>query len=288
MDDSMIGRWLSELPMDDPTRKRTSKPQLRRFIHHDKPISYRNRLGVGGEGAVFRVRIQGEVYALKIFLDWEYRGPPGLTERQKGYTSPFSHECRAFGRLDSLDENGTWAVKCHGWMKLSDEQYKRASRLELSHLSRWAIVKDYLPDPVSLDDVPEIRSKMSIARRAQLHPEDTLPRNYRGSFLVDLGRVMTYPYPKRIWSNRRRRHFYDVFWDEYVSGWQVSVRYYDSGEVVEGKVNERFKDSIAEEKEAREKERKENGGEVDNPILYFPEPELPLPSIKIDCPDNCG
>ncbi|KGQ01302.1 hypothetical protein PAAG_11978 [Paracoccidioides lutzii Pb01] len=33
MDDSMIGRWLSQFPMDDLTCKSTSKPLLRRFIH---------------------------------------------------------------------------------------------------------------------------------------------------------------------------------------------------------------------------------------------------------------
>lgn len=62
----MIGRWLSDLPMNDPTRKRTSKPQLRRFIHHDKPVHYRKCLGEGTEGVVYRVRIEGSIYALKI------------------------------------------------------------------------------------------------------------------------------------------------------------------------------------------------------------------------------
>ena len=66
MDDSMIGRWLSELPMDDPSRKSTSKPMLRRFTHHEEPIHYHELIAVGTEGIICRVEISGNEYALKI------------------------------------------------------------------------------------------------------------------------------------------------------------------------------------------------------------------------------
>lgn len=66
MDDSMIGRWLSDLPMNDPSKKSWSKPQLRRFAHANEPIEFLELLGQGGEGVVYRVRIEGVVYALKI------------------------------------------------------------------------------------------------------------------------------------------------------------------------------------------------------------------------------
>ena len=62
----MIGRWLSELAMDDPTRKSTSKPMLRRFVHHHKPVSHGELLGEGTDGMVCRAEIAGNEYALKI------------------------------------------------------------------------------------------------------------------------------------------------------------------------------------------------------------------------------
>lgn len=136
-------------------------------------------------------------------------------------------------------------------MKLSEEQFKPFCSRD-SRCSRWAIVKDYLPKPVSIEDVPEIRRKMSIVRGALLHPGDTQPRNYRGPFLVDLGRVKTYPYPKQLWSTSRKREFYNSFWYEYVGDWQVSVR---DGAVIEGWLNEEFKENIARQAEREEQER---------------------------------
>lgn len=62
----MIGLWLSDLPTDDPSKKSWSKPQLRRFVHSDKPIEFLELLGQGGEGVVYKVRIEGVVYALKM------------------------------------------------------------------------------------------------------------------------------------------------------------------------------------------------------------------------------
>ncbi|KAI2048660.1 hypothetical protein LOZ44_003870 [Ophidiomyces ophidiicola] len=222
MDDSMIGRWLDELPMSDPARKRKSRPMLRRFDHHTEPIDFLERLGEGAEGIVYRATIRGAEYAVKIFKEWTYTGRRGIPKRQRPYTSSFSHECRAFARLDSYGKNGTWAVHCHGWLKLSDTQFQPLPKY--SNLTRWAIVKDYIPHKVAITDVPEIRRKMAIARDALLHPQDVQPRNFRGSFFVDLGRVKTYPYPELSWSTTRQQEFFPAF-DREASDWQLIVRH---------------------------------------------------------------
>ncbi|KAK2755766.1 hypothetical protein FQN54_005916 [Arachnomyces sp. PD_36] len=236
MDDCMIGLWVSELPMSDPSNKSWWEPLLRRFVNHDKAVQYLELLGEGGEGIVYRVKIEGMMYALKIFSEWEYTGAIPIPEHHEPYISPFANECRAFARLDSMGENGTWAVKCHGWMKLSDDQF-RPIRRGNSGVSRWAIVKDYLSDPVQISDVPEIRRKMCIAYQATIHPSDILPRNYRGSFLVDLGRARTYPYVKRFWSNRAFESCFTMF-DETIEEWEIDD---EDGSVVMGGTNEKRK-----------------------------------------------
>ena len=154
-------------------------------------------------------------------------------------------------------------------MKLSDEQYKRVRGLGYS---RWAIIKDYLPSPVSMQDVPDIRRKMRIARKALIHPRDAKPDNYRGSFLVDLGRVKTYPYPRQLWSDSKRREYFKWF-DIYASKWQESVR---DGAVVEGWLNREFKRIMrnaetlaqrraqeAEEAEAKRLQRIEKAADIE-------------------------
>nr|KMM66039.1 hypothetical protein CPAG_02379 [Coccidioides posadasii RMSCC 3488] len=117
MDDSMIGPWLLELPMD---------------------------------------------VTIYEFRDWAYKRT-SLSTRQQAYTRPIAHESRAFARLDSIGENGTWAVNCHGWMKLSDKEFKRLQKYD--SLTRWAVVEDYNPNTITISDVPEIRRKMIIARK---------------------------------------------------------------------------------------------------------------------------
>ncbi|KAK2744909.1 hypothetical protein FQN55_006471 [Onygenales sp. PD_40] len=242
--------------MDHPERKRKTKPQLRRFLHHDKKIKLRELLGEGGEGVVYRVEIEGETYALKLFERWVYRGRKslGLHEKNQIMTASFVHECRAFARLDSMGENGTWAVKCHGWMKLSHDQIKSLGLWKLRHeYDHWAIVKDYIAEELTLGHIPEIRRKMEIARKALLWPSDIGPPNYRGSFLVDLGRVRTYPYVRRLWSDTSRREWFAHF-DKYGTSWDISVR---DGSIIETSVNERLKEYIAEAAEMRKKRQEE-------------------------------
>lgn len=82
---------------------------------------------------------------------------------------------------------------------------------------------------------------MEIARQAHIYPSDIQPRNYRGSFLVDLGRARTYPYVKRFWSHRALDDCFSMY-DECVGRWEVDDQ---DGSVVKGGTNEkrrRFKE----------------------------------------------
>lgn len=109
-------------------------------------------------------------------------------------------------------------------MKLSDEQVHPVRRYLLhgghTAATRWAIVKDYLPDPVQISDTPEIRRKMKIAQTAVIHPMDIHPRNYRGSFLVDLGSVRTFPYVRRLWSDRAFGNVFEMH-EKGIGAWEI-------------------------------------------------------------------
>jgi hypothetical protein len=189
-------------------------------FHHSFPSS----LGV------FYREIKTNV--LRQFKEWDYVGVP-ILEHLEPYTSPFAKECRAFARLDSMGENGTWAVKRHRWMKLSDEQLQPVHGED--YITPWTVVKDYIPGPVQLSDTPEIHRKLEIAQRAVIHPDDLKPRNYRGSFLVDLGNVRTCPYVKELWSDRVFERVFKRY-DRVIGRWEIDD---SDGSVVQGGTNER-------------------------------------------------
>ena len=257
MDDSMIGKFITEQSMDEPMELGMKPmPKLHRFVDHDKPIHYLKVLEAGDEGIVYHVTIEGREYALKLVsyysilafqeppliaydCDSFYHGNGSSSILSSIQSSKFTHllfanECRAFARLQSIGENGTWAVKCHGWMKLSDAQQRPiAKRYGIIEQGRWAIIKDYLPNPVQLSDCQEIARKKDIFRRALICVGDVQPRNFRGSFLVDLGTCKTYPYIKRFWSDREFNRVWENY-DKNVMNWEVHEQ---TGEVVFGGTN---------------------------------------------------
>lgn len=106
-------------------------------------------------------------------------------------------------------------------MKLSDKQrHPIVKATRFVDPGRWAIIKDYLPNPVQLSDCQEIVKKKDIFRRALVYTNDIKPSNFRGSFIVDLGSAKTYPYIKPFWSEIE----FDRVWENYdfnVTDWEV-------------------------------------------------------------------
>lgn len=106
-------------------------------------------------------------------------------------------------------------------MKLSDKQRRPiVRRTHLIDPGRWAIIKDYLPNPVQLSDCQKVALKKDIFRRALVYTNDIKPSSFRGSFIVDLGSAKTYPYIKPFWSEIE----FDRVWEHYdhnVTDWEV-------------------------------------------------------------------
>ncbi|KKZ62761.1 hypothetical protein EMCG_02871 [[Emmonsia] crescens] len=200
MDDRIVDLYLSTKLMDDPDGAKEKKTRLRQFVHHDKEIRNAKRISENSEqGVVFRIEIEGREYCLKVFKRWKFLSLLKIRERTQMLHSPFAYECRAFARLIDVGQNGTWAVKCHGWMRLSEDQFDAlkpvVTRQQIATCDRWAIVKDYIHNPFHVDDIPEICKKLPIPKYALIAPMDFHPHNFRESFFVDLGSTRTYPCP---------------------------------------------------------------------------------------------
>ena len=111
----------------------------------------------------------------------------------------FANECRAFARLWRQGQNGTLAVGCHGWMKITPEQLHNIRRaINIYELTPWAIVKDLVNNDLTPEHIPAIINNLDIAYDALMVLNDTRPENYKGSILVDLGTTKIWPHP--LWS----------------------------------------------------------------------------------------
>ena len=162
------------------------------------------------------------------FKEWEQQGPLFYQREQAVYITPLACESRAFARLDSHGKNGVWAVKCYGWMKMTDTQFKVIKRLvraydrrfyhtmgyyEKTELSRWVIVKDYIPTETDQSHATEKSETLAIPKALRIYPGDARPENYRGSKLVDLSCASTFPCPG--WSELNFKHFFSEIPDHF-------------------------------------------------------------------------
>lgn len=122
-----------------PLPRRAKGPKLKPFdFQGPQQIEFLDHLGHGLHSHVVKVKILGQIYALKLFMfssemDWNDSHFVQCDEKNRmeaavfyEYLDPFNNECRAFGRLH---ESGhpELAVDCYGYVLL-DEAHERALR----------------------------------------------------------------------------------------------------------------------------------------------------------------
>ncbi|KAH6969280.1 kinetochore Sim4 complex subunit FTA2-domain-containing protein [Fusarium avenaceum] len=205
-------------------------PKLNIFEHHKSKIQWLERLDdkdenvCSSEGYVFRARIRGREYAVKVFkffdpMSTEYFWGPMLGEdtpldTAAYYTDPFYAECRAYGRIRHAKEKGlkAVAVPCHGFLFLRpqeqqalekqdidlgldeiDSDYQRST---LGGLKARAIVKDIASanTGVSSTSVRRILKRVVSMNMAGIYNMDIRIDNFRDGKLVDFGSSWTEPH----------------------------------------------------------------------------------------------
>ncbi|PWY72466.1 hypothetical protein BO94DRAFT_436105, partial [Aspergillus sclerotioniger CBS 115572] len=191
---------------------------LKRFAHPEAKISQPEHIGIGEDAITFKFKHGETDLCLKVFKPWKYpHSYPSINPTVEKLIGPFSRECRAFARLCDMGLNGTWAVRCHGWIYLSDSQmaslrkvYPQLESYDPYYTgSRWAIVKDFLSAPPTKADLVKIREGFDIAKQARILPHDLEMDNYKGSVLMDLGCSTTYPFVRGYASTFEFDHFFD-------------------------------------------------------------------------------
>ncbi|KAJ8123556.1 hypothetical protein O1611_g9560 [Lasiodiplodia mahajangana] len=113
-------------------------------------IEFLEILGEGSHSIVFKVRMLGQIYALKVFrwiYDYNWVGFGEFINREKpeglstiyNYMEPFNAECRAFGRLQEAGCEEL-AVRCFGYVLL-DEDHERAMMTQFN-FNKWSFNGD--------------------------------------------------------------------------------------------------------------------------------------------------
>ncbi|KAI1387201.1 kinetochore Sim4 complex subunit FTA2-domain-containing protein [Hypoxylon trugodes] len=112
-------------------------PKLEPFkFQGSQEIEFLELIGSGLHSSVFKVRIEGKIYALKMFrfadtFDWKRRPPEDCNQQVWNHwqycSEPFNCECRAYGRLREAGYEDL-VTKCYGYVLLNEEQEHAAKK----------------------------------------------------------------------------------------------------------------------------------------------------------------
>ncbi|KAH9998178.1 kinetochore Sim4 complex subunit FTA2-domain-containing protein [Xylariaceae sp. FL0662B] len=191
-----------------------------RFKTNNSSIEFIEALGDGVDSTVWKVSIDGSIYALKIFGFGHVLKPPldEFLEKQNRYTSddirayddPFHCECRVYGRLKETG-NEHLSIACYGYIILnSDHEKELLDKNGMTRaIYRWheefdnqplrAIVKEIIEEDEMFGLNPK-KIRTMIRDLDTLHEigifvNDINAANYLKNVIMDFSRAKTVPHP---------------------------------------------------------------------------------------------
>ncbi|KAH9906648.1 kinetochore Sim4 complex subunit FTA2-domain-containing protein [Xylariomycetidae sp. FL2044] len=179
-------------------------------------IEFLSQLAQTDRSYVWKVRILGNIYALKMFKFFHssrFGIHLSIAAKEKGYTyedvhnqsEHFNAECRAFGRLKEFGREDL-AVKCHGYLLLTNAQEDWLTREGASewcdHYDREegeqirCLVKDLLEDEVdfTMAMIPRMIRTMHELHKYGIVHRDVKENNYIGGVLLEFDNSITFPH----------------------------------------------------------------------------------------------
>lgn len=206
-------------------------PKLKEFKNGKfKDIEFLQGMGSGNHSHVWRAKIDGDEYALKLFrnigaVEENYYTDNKLEKLNidkqlvDDQLSPFNCEARAYGRLQETG-NEDLAWKCYGWIALDEETYgqrvwgeiglPRYSWFSYAFTSDeqvadrelfpiYALVKEFIPAeniqaaPIDPDRAHEMAVAISTLHKLGITHRDIQDRNYVDCRFMDFSTSWTVP-----------------------------------------------------------------------------------------------
>ncbi|KAI0410872.1 kinetochore Sim4 complex subunit FTA2-domain-containing protein [Xylaria grammica] len=219
--------------MSPPLPRSITGPKLKAFEGDIESVQFKKLLGPDDDeqshsqiphSRVFRVTIEGKTFALKIFnfFSLEEIRPDAFGKEHllkdnvvRHQLDPFYAECRAFGLLVEKKRDDELAVRCHGYVFLSETLERRLERdfgirdwnrkAEDEGSQLRAIVKDYIQwrSLRHRKTFEVMRKKLEELNKLGIYNMDIREANYLGGRLFDFSIAITFPHlslwPK-LWS----------------------------------------------------------------------------------------
>ncbi|KAI0596166.1 kinetochore Sim4 complex subunit FTA2-domain-containing protein [Biscogniauxia sp. FL1348] len=171
-------------------------------------ITFIQHIGAGIHSHVWKVKINGAIYALKIFTcqrrfnSPEHWGVTMTEDEIMAYLHPFGCEARAYGRLKELGLDNIVAAQCYGYLILNGKHRKLLRRADRSLWedawgSEWrdkgdpisAIVKEFVEADKVYDDDPREdsnRLRIEVCMDRKIAPQliKNLKKLHQGGILL--------------------------------------------------------------------------------------------------------
>ncbi|KKZ65934.1 hypothetical protein EMCG_08344 [[Emmonsia] crescens] len=197
----------------------------RRDISSD--IEFLELLAAAGHSYVIKVRLQGNVYALKLYTLLQPHWSPSRFEKYALTEDPFIVECQVYDYLIEKKLVGVASPHCHGWLTIDNDQERKLAR-KLHQTFEWRRRPDTARDPVrgllleyvegyTLDKAhmtplaaQSLRDQLNYLHSLDIAHGDFLPRNIMVSndsraFLIDFSSAILWPHPNFL--VRKREDF---------------------------------------------------------------------------------
>ncbi|KAI0426287.1 kinetochore Sim4 complex subunit FTA2-domain-containing protein [Xylaria sp. FL1042] len=215
--------------MDIPPMEGIEGPKIGPFKNSGPKLNIRflEKIRDGGDSWVWKVDIDGSVYALKMFKPKteDFINPMHRQKFQKlgivdeaaifNALDPFANECRAYGRLKETKKTHI-AVACYGyillatetkdvlddadfkkleWVECRDEEHDAQASKPKARRIR-ALVKEYIETESSFSSgmIRKMLRNLKLLHKYGIVQRDIRQDNYREGKLVDFSAALTVPH----------------------------------------------------------------------------------------------
>ncbi|KAI1935107.1 hypothetical protein LOZ66_005412 [Ophidiomyces ophidiicola] len=159
-------------------------------------------LAKAGHSYLFQVRLDGQIYALKLYTLLQPHWQPSIFENHALAMDPFIVESRTYDYLTEHDLNGAVGPQCYGWLAITESQEETLDRK--LHVGNWRRRQD-TSDDLSVDYY------LNILKASHLTPKSAQSLRDQLELLHSLKIVHGDLFPHNMMASKKRSCLFSRF-----------------------------------------------------------------------------